>query len=122
MATRHVALPRHRTTLLAVSALLLATLPAWMPSSARAQTIPLQLKDTPRDVEFLLMPPTPDHHCPAGHMYRVRGNFGVCQLTINECLGIPGAFIFQGPASGNWFCRPAGMGPIQTTRVAGAGR
>jgi hypothetical protein len=79
-------------------------LPAWLPSHADAQSIPASLSASPKDVRFVLMHPDAGNHCAAGIYKAAQGRAGsFCHLSINECLGIPGATIQQSP-SGNWGC------------------
>jgi hypothetical protein len=93
-----------RRAVIALSALLLAALPVCLPSHARAQAIPDALSASPRDTRFILMPPNAGNHCAAGIYKAAQGRTGAhCQLSINECLGIPGATIQHTPG-GNWGC------------------
>lgn len=92
-----------------LAALVLTTLPVWLPSHTWAQTIPAALGGTPRDVRFLVMQTTPDGHCAVGfyHGGGRKGHGPACFLSINECLGIVGASIGT-DSSGDWRCVPTG--------------
>lgn len=92
-----------------LAALVLNTLPVWLPSHTWARTIPAALSGTPRDVRFLVMQTTPNSHCAVG-FYHARGKKGhgsSCFPSIDECLGIAGASIGTG-AFGGWSCVPPG--------------
>ena len=98
-----VQLRRARASIwLAVALLIMFRIAA--PTHAETQRIPPELANAPRDNRFVLMQLAPDGSCMAG-VRNPGGRFGpFCQLSINECLALPGTVIRRQPSKQNWGC------------------